>query len=138
MTIVKHKPVFINNLFDEFFQNLPSQTAWSNNATAVNIHESNEGYTLELNASGRDKVDFKINAENGILTISYEKKKDAEDKDYKTLHREFGLNSFKRSFNLDDNINVEDIQAKYNNGILSIFLPKKEEVKVQPKQITIV
>jgi HSP20 family protein len=137
MTIVKHKPVFINNLFDDFFGNLPSQTEWNTNSTAVNIHESKDGFTVELNASGRNKEDFKINAEKGLLTISYEKKQESETKDYKTLRREFSLNSFKRSFNLDENINVDGIQAKYDNGILSVYLPKKEEVKVQPKEITI-
>ena len=137
MTIVKHKPVFINNLFDDFFSNLPSQTEWNHSSTAVNIHESNNGFTVELNASGRNKEDFKISAEKGILTISYEKKEETQNKDYKTLRREFSLQSFKRSFNLDDNINIDGIQAKYENGVLSVFLPKKEEVKVQTKEISI-
>ena len=137
MTIVKQKPVFINNLFDDFFSHLPPQTEWNNSSTAVNIHESNDGFTVELNASGRNKEDFKINAEKGILTISYEKKEETENKDYKTLRREFSLQSFKRSFNLDDNINIDRIQAKYENGVLSVFLPKKEEEKVQPKEISI-
>ena len=137
MTIVKHKPVFINNLFDDFFGNLPSQTEGNNFSTAVNIHESKDGFHVELNAPARNKEDFKISAEKGILTISYEKKDEVENKDYKTLRREFSVQSFKRSFNLDDNINVDGIQAKYENGVLSIFLPKKEEVKVQPKEINI-
>ncbi len=137
MTIVKHKPVFINNLFDDFFGNLPSQTEWNHSSTAVNIHETKDGFNVELNAPARNKEDFKISAEKGILTISYEKKEEVENKDYKTLRREFSVQSFKRSFNLDDNINVDGIQAKYENGVLSVFLPKKEEVKVQPKEITI-
>lgn len=137
MTIVKHKPVFINNLFDEFFNHLPSQSERNDFATAVNIHETTDGYHVELNAPARNKEDFKINAEKGLLTISYEKKEAAEQKDYKTLRREFATNSFKRTFNLDDNINVDGIKAKYENGVLSIFLPKKDEVKVQPKEINI-
>ena len=137
MTIVKHKPVFINNLFDDFFGNLPSQTERNHFSTAVNIHESKDGFHVELNAPARNKEDFKMSAEKGILTISYEKKDEVENKDYKTLRREFSVQSFKRSFNLDDNINVDGIKAKYENGVLSIFLPKKEEVKVQPKEINI-
>jgi HSP20 family protein len=137
MTIVKQKPVFINNLFDEFFGNLPSQTEVNHFSTAVNIHETNDGFHLELNAPGRNKEDFKINLEKGLLTISYEKTAATEDKGYKTLRREFSTKSFKRTFNIDDNINIDGIQAKYENGLLNVFLPKKEEVKVQPKEINI-
>jgi len=137
MTFVKQTPVFINNLFDDFLGNLPTQSALNNSLIAVNIHESNDGFTIELNASGRNKEDFKINAEKGILTISYEKKKETENKNYKTLRREFNIKNFKRSFYLDNKINVEEIKAKYENGVLSVFLPKKEEVKVQNKEIII-
>ncbi|MFY7964813.1 MAG: Hsp20/alpha crystallin family protein [Chitinophagaceae bacterium] len=137
MTIVKQKPVYINNLFDDFFGHLPSQSDWSNFSTAVNIHETNDGFHLELNAPGRNKEDFKINAEKGLLTISYEKKEETENKGYKTLRREFSTKSFKRTFDLNDNINIDGIQAKYENGLLNVFLPKKEEVKVQPKEINI-
>jgi len=137
MTFVKQTPVFINNLFDDFLGNLPTQSALNNSLIAVNIHESNDGFTIELNASGRNKEDFKINAEKGILTISYEKKEETENKNYKTLRREFNIKNFKRSFYLDNNINVEEIKAKYENGVLSVFLPKKEEVKVQNKEIII-
>ncbi len=137
MTIVKQKPVFINNLFDEFFGNLPSQTEWNNFSTPVNIHETNDGFHIELNVPGRNKEDFKLNAEKGLLTISYEKKEEAEQKNYKTLRREFSTKSFKRTFSIDDNINVDGIQAKYENGLLNVYLPKKEEVKIQPKEIEI-
>ena len=72
-----------------------------------------------------------------MLTISYEKKTDTENKDYKTHRREFVSRSFKRSFSVDEKINADAIQAKYENGVLKLLLPKKEEVKVSPKQITI-
>lgn len=60
MTIVKHKPVFINNLFDEFFGNLPSQTEVNHFSTAVNIHETKSGFHIELNAPGRNKEGLKL------------------------------------------------------------------------------
>jgi len=84
-----------------------------------------------------NKEDFKVNVEKGLLTISYEKKTETENKDYKTHRKEFNVTSFKRSFNIDENINVEAIQAKYENGVLKLLLPKKEEVKVLPKEISI-
>ncbi|MBW7951418.1 MAG: Hsp20/alpha crystallin family protein [Chitinophagaceae bacterium] len=140
MTLVKHYPKSINNLFDEFF-NLPN--VWNGEPTenyfmpAVNVHETTEGYHVELNVPGRNKEDFKINLDNNILTVSFEKKESKEQKEYKTIRREFSYQSFKRSFTLDEKVNAENILAKYDNGILKLFVPKKEEVKVLPKQITI-
>lgn len=139
MTLVKHNFKNVNDLFDEFFSNLPSawgkETGW--NVPPVNIHENNEAYHLELVAPGLNKEDFKVSLEKGMLTISYEKKLETEQKDYKTHRKEFSVTSFKRSFSVDDKINSEGIQAKYENGVLKLLLPKKEEVKVLPKEISI-
>lgn len=140
MTLVKNNPQFVN-LFDEFFHQFPANwgrdTHGSLNAPAVNIHETDDAYHLELNAPGRNKEDFKVHVENGLLTISYEQKENAEQKGYKTIRKEFVYRSFKRSFSLDEKINADSIQAKYENGVLKLYLPKKEEVKVSPKQINI-
>ena len=92
---------------------------------------------MELIAAGRNKEDFKVQVEKDLLTISYEKKTTEEQKDSKTIRKEFTLNSFKRSFSLDDKIKADAIQAKYEDGILKIFLPKKEDTTVSPKAITI-
>lgn len=142
MIVTKAFPVNKNltNVFDDLFNSLPS--AWGNdvrsNATvAVNINESDNGYNVEFNVPGRNKEDFKINVDNGLLTVSYEKKQETETKDVKSIRKEFSFHSFKRSFTLDEKINAEGIEAKYENGILRVFLPKKEEVKIAPKQISI-
>ena len=141
MTLVKRNYRNLDNLFDEFFGGLPATANWGResgwNAPAVNIHETNDAYHLELVAPALNKEDFKVNVEKGLLTISYEKKTETENKDYKTHRKEFNVTSFKRSFNIDENINVEAIQAKYENGVLKLLLPKKEEVKVLPKEISI-
>lgn len=141
MSFVKNSPVYMGNVFDELFKQFPS--SWGkdvqNNVSSIpaNVHESKDGYHVELNAPGRNKEDFKVNLEDGLLTISFEKKEETEEKDYKTIRKEFGVRSFKRSFSLDDKINTAGILAKYENGILKIYLPKKEEVAVNPQQITI-
>ncbi|RYG00633.1 MAG: Hsp20/alpha crystallin family protein, partial [Chitinophagaceae bacterium] len=116
------------------------------NNVPVNIHETKDGYHLEFNAAGRNKEDFKVEVEKGLLTISFEAKevkaeettenKQAET-DYKTVRREFKISSFKRSFNVDEKVDVDNIQAKYENGILKVFLPKKEVVAVTGKQINV-
>ena len=61
--------------------------------------------------------------------MSFEKKEENKSETQKTVRREFTYQSFKRSFNVDENINTENIQAKYENGILALTLPKKEEAK---------
>ena len=101
------------------------------------MHETNEAYWLELAAAGLNKEDFKVHAENDLLTISFEKREEETQTDAKVIRREFAHQSFKRSFSLDEKINVEGIQARYENGILKLTLPKKEEVKISPKEITI-
>lgn len=143
MTVLKfnHKPVAksFNSLFDELFNELP--TTWtkdSNNPLpAVNIFETRDGYQLELNAPGRNREDFSVSLENGLLTISYDKKEETNSEDRKAVRREFDNHSFKRSFTVDEKIDAEKIEAKYENGVLTFFLPKKEEVKISPKQISI-
>ncbi|MDQ6843842.1 MAG: Hsp20 family protein, partial [Bacteroidota bacterium] len=60
-----------------------------------------------------------------------------KDENKKQIKKEFSLQSFKRSFTLDEKIEAENIHAKYENGILTLSLPKKEEVKIQPKEIAI-
>jgi HSP20 family protein len=138
-TLVKRNYRTIDNLFDEFFNNLPSswgrEIGW--NAPPVNIHEDNEGFHLELVAPGLKKEDFKVALDKGLLTISYEKKPESESNEHKTHRREFSVTGFKRSFRVDDVINVEGIQAKYEDGVLKLYLPKKEEVKLLPKEINI-
>jgi HSP20 family protein len=143
MTFVKvNNPVqkSINQFFDEFLNEIPS--TWNRNVQnvfnpPVNILETKDAYHMELNAPGRNKEDFKISVENGLLTISFEKKAENVSEDVKSVRKEFSFESFKRSFNVDEKILADNIQAKYENGVLKLYLPKKEEVKETPKQISI-
>ena len=129
----------LDNIFDELFN-----TGWNSNGAKqtsslppVNIFETKDAYHLEFNVPGRNKEDFKVNFENDLLTISYEKPEEKPSDDFKTVRREFGFNSFSRSFHVDEKINAENIQAKYENGLLKFWLPKKEEPKKEVKQINI-
>lgn len=140
MTLVKHTPA--NSIFDDFFAGFPVNWGRDFNGNnfsvpATNVHETKDAFHIELNAPGRNKEDFTIKIDHGVLSISYEKKEQTEQKDYKTLRREFNYKSFTRSFNLDDKVNAAGIQAKYENGVLSLLLPKKEEVKAAATTISI-
>ena len=146
MTLVKvnQHPVQkgINHFFDEFLNDFPAFNGREFNkenwgSVPANINETADAYHVELNAPGRNKEDFKINIENGLLTISFEKKEESKTEDYKTVRKEFSFRSFKRSFTLDEKIESNNIQAKYENGLLKLLLPKKEQVKENAKQINV-
>jgi HSP20 family protein len=101
---------------------------------AANIIEHADSFELNLAAPGLKKDDFKINLENSILTISSEVE-DEKQEDGKTFTRkEFFYGSFSRSFTLPKTINTDKIKAEYENGILSVMLPKKDEAKVDIKK----
>ncbi|HEX6915442.1 MAG TPA: Hsp20/alpha crystallin family protein [Chitinophagaceae bacterium] len=139
MTLVKNNLKTFDNLFEDLLNTFPA--AWGRDMNfsipPVNIHETNEAYHLELVAPGLKKDQLRINLEKGVLSISYDHKEEVENKDYKTHRKEFRASSFKRSFKVDDKVNTDGIQAKYEDGVLKLLLPKKEELKVMPKEITI-
>lgn len=136
---VNNRPVHrsFNSIFDEFFNEFPAKIESRLNFPPVNIHETENGYELELNAPGRNKEDFKVSVEKGLLTVSFEKKEENKAEGRKALRHEFSFQSFSRSFNLDENVDADNIQAKYENGILSLVLPKKEQAKPAKKEISI-
>lgn len=99
------------------------------NVPAVNIAESKDYYSISLAVPGMKKEDFKINVDGNILTISAAKEEKKEETDKKYNRREYNYSSFSRSFTLPDKVKQEDIQATYENGVLALLLPKKEEAK---------
>lgn len=140
MTYVKFNQPSLRTLdsfFDNFVNEKPSAPGSSLNFPPVNISETKDVYELEFNVPGRNKEDFKITVDKNILTVSFDKKEAAKDEDRKQIKREFTLQPFKRSFTLDEKVIGENIAAKYENGLLILSIPKKEEVKVEPKHISV-
>lgn len=142
MTLVKLNnrslPRTFDAVFNDLFSGFAGGIAEGFNAVPVNVHETKDAYHLEVSAPGLNKDDFKVNLDNGLLTISYEKKEEEKTSDdYKTLRREFNYRSFKRSFSLNDDVNAENIQAKYENGILKVYLAKTEPAQSGNRQINI-
>lgn len=131
----------VNSFFEDFFNQFPSsimdELGTMNNSVPVNIRETENAYHIEVIAPGMHKADFKVNIDNNILTISAEKKAETAKETERMVRREFSYKSFARTFTLDDTIKSDKILARYENGILNIELPKKEEVKIQPKEINI-
>ena len=121
----------LTDLFESLEKNFfNNEERFEGTVPAVNIKEDNDKFALELAAPGMKKNDFHINVEKDVLTISSERKEEKEEKKDNYARREFYYNSFSRSFNLPDTIDVDNIKADYKNGILNITLPKKEETKV--------
>lgn len=127
----------LDSFLDSLLSDMPSTTKTSFNFPAVNIAETNDAYELEFNVPGRKKEDFKITVDKDILTVSFEKKEENKEESKQFIKREFTLQSFKRSFTLDEKINADEINAKYEDGLLLLTLPKTEEVKVMPKEISV-
>jgi HSP20 family protein len=143
MTFVKVNNRPFGNLFNDFLNEIPGTAArtFGQDLFAfpqTNIHETSKAYHLELNVPGKSKEDFKIQIEQGLLSISFDAKEETPvQDDYKTIRREFEFKSFKRSFSVDDKVDVDGIQAKYENGVLKLLLPKREESKQGSRQINI-
>jgi HSP20 family protein len=100
----------------------------------ANVAETSKEFKVELSAPGFKKEDFKVEIEDDALVISAEREEENEDekKDYK--RREFSYSSFSRSFQLPENISEDKINAKYDNGMLRIVIPKKEESSPKSKK----
>ena len=146
MTIVKRNGNPQNTfpaLFNDFFNRNMfdwGESNFSNTGTtipAVNIRETNEAFEVEMAAPGMKKNDFKIELEGNLLNISSETSNQTEEKEGdRYSRREFSYQSFQRSFTLaKDVLDAEKIKAKYEDGVLRLHIPKKDEVKQKPPRL---
>lgn len=133
MNLVRfQKPAYMlsmNSLLNDFMNDYPNTASRSANthSPAVNILDNEKAFTLEFLAPGFEKENFEIANKDGVLTVKGEAKQDENQTDNYTCKR-FSIQSFERAFTLPENVDVESINAKYTNGILTIELPKKEVV----------
>lgn len=145
MTLAKLSNNWMNSFptyFDRFFENDLMDWNGKNysktNTTlpAVNIQENENEFVIDVAVPGFKKEDFQVNYENGLLSISSELKNESEDSENgKYTRREFSYQSFKRSFTVADKlVDGDKITANYENGLLHITLPKREEAKPKPKR----
>ena len=103
----------------------------------VNLRETDKTYEMSLIVPGLRKEDFKLNVTDDLLTISYEQNQEKEQKDEGWLRKEYKMQSFSRSFTLDDSVDTNNITASYDNGVLHLSLPKKENARRLSKTIEI-
>ena len=130
--------IFGENLFDdffgtpfneEFFRGTPQLYKKSSQLMNTDILESDNGYELHIDLPGFKKEDIKLSADGGYLTVSAEHNENNDEKDDngKYIRRERYSGSCSRSFYVGEDLKKEDIKAKFDNGILSITLPKQEK-----------
>lgn len=144
MTLMKRNLVDMpayRSLLSDFFdtENLKFDSMFRNDwMPAVNVMDTEKFYVIEVAAPGLKKEDFKLKIEDGVLTISAEKKIEKEEKDKNYTRKEFSFSSFTRSFVLPEDIKEDNIKAHYENGILKLDLVKKEIKVSKAKEIAIV
>lgn len=143
MSIVRRSNDMFPSLFDDFFSrdlwNWGSGNNSSTNTTipAVNIRETNENFEVEMAAPGMTKNDFKVELDGTMLSISSEKSQQNEQKEGERYTRkEFSYQSFQRTFQLPKEVvDADKIEAKYENGVLRLVIPKKEEARPKPPKM---
>ncbi|MGJ7032293.1 HSP20 family protein [Niabella hirudinis] len=135
-------PALFNDFFSRDLFNWDTMNNSSSNTTipAVNLKETDDAYVVEVAAPGLKKEDFKISLEGNRLSISSEFQSGSEEQqEGRYTSREFSYQAFNRTLILPDGVADEDgIGARYENGLLHITIPKREEAKTKaPRQIPI-
>lgn len=139
MMPIKRSQNWLPGIFNDFFGNEWIEKA-SANAPAINIIEDDHNYKVEVAAPGLTKDDFNVKiGQDNQLIVSMEKKQENkdEDKNGKYLRREFSYSHFQQSMLLPDNVEKDKIEAKVENGVLSILIPKKDLTQQPPKATNI-
>ncbi len=128
-------------MFDNFNRELlnwdnKNYSSTSTTVPAVNIKENGDTFEVEVAAPGMAKDDFKVTLDGNLLTISSAKQEENEEHKDNYTRREFSYQSFQRSFELQKEVVDQDnIQARYENGMLRLTIPKKEEAKQKEPQM---
>jgi HSP20 family protein len=139
MNLIKRTAVPFPSIIDELLKPdwLGGMQNFNTNVPAVNIKETDTSFGIELAAPGKNKEDFNIEIDHNVLTISSEEKTEKEEKsnEGKYTRKEFSYASFRRAFTLPDTVNTDSINATYENGVLHVALPKREEALPKPKRL---
>jgi HSP20 family protein len=145
MTLVKfnngHKQHAVNPWFSDVFDAIVNDSfindKLQSKIPAVNIAETENEFHIELAAPGLKKEDFKISLDKKVLSVSVEKKSENAEETKKYSKREYSYKSFVRSFTLPDSADYAKIEAQYTDGILNLNIAKKEEAKIQSREIAV-
>ncbi len=128
---------FFNDVFDSILNDSFLSDKLSSRVPAVNIAETEGEFQIELAAPGLKKEDFKISIDKNVLSVSADKKIENVEEGKKFSKREYNYNSFTRSFTLPETADQTNIAAEYTDGVLKLNVAKKEEAKLQSREIAV-
>ena len=135
----RYRPLTLSSWMDDFFndrfQGFNNEGNFS--TPAVNVRDHDNSYELQVAAPGLKREDFHVDLNDNVLTIKTEQKSESDDTNDNYSRREFSYSSFERRFQLPEGISQDDIQAKYEDGILKIDIPKMEKKEPEPRKIEI-
>ena len=145
MTLVKfnngHKNHLSNLRYNDVFESVFNDSFFKpvalGKTPAVNIAETENQFHIELALPGMKKEDFKINLDKNVLSVSAEKKEEVTEEGKKYNKCEFGYTAFNRSFTLPETADHTNIEAAYTDGVLKLSVAKKEEAKIQAREIAV-
>jgi len=129
--------VRFNDVLDSIFNDSFFAPVNTSKVPAVNLAETENQFHIELAVPGLKKEDFKINLDKNVLTISADKKAETTGEGKIYSKREYTYTSFSRSFTLPETADQAHIEAEYTDGILKLNVAKKEEAKVQAREISV-
>lgn len=128
------------SLFDNYLDGFPTWLDFNNSwpsFPAANVIDNKESFSVELAVPGKNKDDFKIELLESMLTISSESETNSKEKEGDVVRKEFSYDRFSRSFALPKTALVENINAKYEDGVLKVIVPKSDVNEVNQKIIQI-
>jgi HSP20 family protein len=128
---------FFNDVFDTILNDRFLGGKQLTQVPAVNISETENEFHIELAVPGLKKEDFKINLDKNVLSVSAEKKSENVEEGKKFSKREYNYTSFNRSFTLPESVDHSKIDAEYTDGILKLNVAKREEAKIQAREIAV-
>lgn len=135
----------VDNIFQNSLRRFFDDNFWetnvplTGNTVPVNVRETNQHYEMDIIAPGCRKEDFKVKVDDNVLTISLDHREENKEQNEKAgwVRNEYVQRSFSRNFTLDDTVDVNNITASYNDGILQLVLPKNEKAQKLVKSIEI-
>jgi len=132
-------PNVLGGIFEDAMQHnwRAAQDRATNFSVPVNILETEKNYELHVVAPGLKKDDFKISLDKNLLSISFEHNEEQNAQEGKWIRSEYRTRSFKRTFTMNEKVDSAQISAKYNDGVLVVNLPKKENVAATAQQISV-
>ena len=135
MNLISNKTKYIPSILDDFINPDWNYNRRTISVPAVNIKELDTHFEIELAIPGKDKNDFEIEIEDGLLSISSSFNQEDKSDNSKSARIEFDYNSFKRTFSIPNSVDSSKIEATYKEGILKISLSKRDEALPEPKKL---